>query len=44
MTWTEWAIVFFVIQIIHGLGTWKLYKKQDTTVGMHLYQFTMQLH
>ena len=27
MTWTEWAIVFFVIQIIHGLGTWKLYKK-----------------
>ena len=27
MTWTEWAIVFFVIQIIHGIGTWKLYKK-----------------
>jgi len=27
MTWTEWLIVFFVIQVIHGLGTWKLYIK-----------------
>lgn len=25
MTLTEWFIVFFVIQLIHGLGTWKLY-------------------
>ena len=27
MTWTEWLIVFFIIQVIHGLGTWKLYEK-----------------
>jgi signal peptidase I len=27
MTWTEWFIVFLVIQVIHGLGTWKLYVK-----------------
>ena len=27
MSWTEWLIVFFVIQVIHGLGTWKLYIK-----------------
>ncbi|NND51179.1 MAG: signal peptidase I [Flavobacteriaceae bacterium] len=27
MTWTEWLIVGFIIQIIHGLGTWKLYIK-----------------
>lgn len=27
MTWTEWLIVFIVIQVIHGLGTWKLYIK-----------------
>ncbi|MCK0124970.1 signal peptidase I [Gelidibacter sp. F2691] len=27
MTFTEWFIFFFVIQIIHGLGTWKLYIK-----------------
>ena len=27
MTWTEWLMVVFIIQIIHGLGTWKLYVK-----------------
>lgn len=26
MTVFEWLIFFFVVQIIHGLGTWKLYK------------------
>lgn len=25
MNWTEWLIVFLVIQLIHGLGTWKMY-------------------
>lgn len=29
MTWTEWLIVFFVIQVVHGFGTWKLYVKAD---------------
>ena len=27
MTWTEWLILVLVIQVIHGLGTWKLYLK-----------------
>ena len=27
MTGTQWLIVFFIIQIVHGLGTWKLYVK-----------------
>lgn len=27
MTWTQWFIFFIIIQIIHGLGTWKLYVK-----------------
>lgn len=27
MTWTEWFWVFIVIQLIHALGTWKLYVK-----------------
>ncbi len=27
MTFTQWFIFFFVIQVIHGLGTWKLYVK-----------------
>ena len=27
MTWTQWFVVILVIQIIHGLGTWKLYTK-----------------
>ena len=26
MTVFEWLIFFFVVQIVHGLGTWKLYK------------------
>ena len=26
MTFFEWAIFFFIIQILHGIGTWKLYK------------------
>ncbi|AGC77981.1 signal peptidase I [Nonlabens dokdonensis] len=25
MNWTEWLITFLVIQVIHGLGTWKMY-------------------
>jgi len=27
MTIFEWLIFFFVVQLIHGLGTWKLYIK-----------------
>ncbi len=27
MTWTEWLIFLLIIQVIHGLGTWKLYEK-----------------
>ena len=27
MTISEWLIFFFVVQLIHGLGTWKLYIK-----------------
>ena len=27
MNWTQWGIFFLVIQVIHGLGTWKLYVK-----------------
>ena len=27
MNWTEWFIFFIILQVIHGLGTWKLYTK-----------------
>ena len=27
MGWIEWFYFFIAVQIIHGLGTWKLYKK-----------------
>ncbi len=27
MSFTGWLILFFIIQVIHFLGTWKLYKK-----------------
>ena len=27
MTIFEWLIFFLVVQVIHGLGTWKLYVK-----------------
>ncbi|MCB4799468.1 signal peptidase I [Neotamlana laminarinivorans] len=27
MTWSQWFIFFLIIQVIHGLGTWKLYIK-----------------
>ena len=27
MSWTQWLIFILVIQVIHGLGTWKLYVK-----------------
>ncbi len=27
MTLTEWIIFFFAVQIVHGIGTWKLYIK-----------------
>jgi signal peptidase I len=27
MTWTQWLIFILIIQVIHGLGTWKLYTK-----------------
>ena len=27
MTFTEWFIFFLVVQVIHFLGTWKLYVK-----------------
>ena len=26
MTWTYWFLFFVVVQLIHFLGTWKLYK------------------
>jgi signal peptidase I len=26
MSWSNWLIVFIVVQIIHGFGTWKMYK------------------
>ncbi|GGH39601.1 signal peptidase I [Mangrovimonas yunxiaonensis] len=25
MTWTQWLVFIIIIQILHGLGTWKLY-------------------
>jgi len=27
MSWTGWLVFFLIIQVIHGLGTWKLYVK-----------------
>lgn len=27
MTWTQWFIFLMILQVIHGLGTWKLYVK-----------------
>jgi signal peptidase I len=27
MSWTQWFIFLLILQIIHGLGTWKLYVK-----------------
>lgn len=27
MTWSQWFIFILIIQVIHGLGTWKLYIK-----------------
>ena len=27
MTWTQWFIFFLIIQVLHGLATWKLYIK-----------------
>lgn len=27
MTFTQWFFLFLAVQLIHGLGTWKLYKK-----------------
>ncbi|WP_438712716.1 signal peptidase I [Aquimarina muelleri] len=29
MIFTEWLILFLILQVIHFLGTWKLYKKAD---------------
>ena len=29
MDLVQWLIFFMVIQLIHGLGTWKLYVKAD---------------
>ena len=29
MGWAEWFYFFIIIQIIHGLGTWKLYKSAN---------------
>ncbi len=26
MSWTGWLLFFLILQIVHGLGTWKLYK------------------
>ncbi len=27
MSWTQWLLFILIIQVIHGLGTWKLYVK-----------------
>ena len=27
MTFTQWLIFILIIQVVHGLGTWKLYTK-----------------
>ena len=27
MSWNSWLIVFIIVQVLHGLGTWKLYVK-----------------
>jgi signal peptidase I len=27
MSWTQWFIFLLILQVIHGLGTWKLYTK-----------------
>ena len=32
MTLSQWFIFFLVVQLIHGLGTWKLYIKADRKV------------
>ena len=29
MSWTQWFIFLLILQIIHGLGTWKLYVKAN---------------
>ena len=29
MTWTQWFIFLLILQLIHGLGTWKLYVKAE---------------
>jgi len=29
MTWTQWFIFLLILQVIHGLGTWKLYVKAE---------------
>ncbi len=29
MTYTQWFVFFIVVQLIHFLGTWKLYQKAD---------------
>ena len=29
MTLIDWAIIFIIVQVIHGLGTWKLYVKAN---------------
>ena len=29
MSYTNWFILFAIIQLIHGIGTWKLYKKAN---------------
>jgi signal peptidase I len=34
MNWTQWLILFLIIQVIHGFGTWKLYIK----AGRHAWE------
>ena len=40
MTLLEWTLFFFLLQIVHFLGTWKLYK----TAGFHSWQALIPIY
>lgn len=39
MTLIQWFIFILIIQVIHGLGTWKLYLKAGNRPGKPLFQY-----
>ena len=43
MTFTTILILILIVQIIHFLGTWKLYKKAGRKFGKLRCLFTMRL-